>query len=100
MDNLIVNARKNVFPGGALRLELTVDDGTLRFSIFNQGHPIPEHDLPKIWTKFYRDSNAQYSGSGLGLSIVAQILSMQNLPYGAENQMDGVRFWFSVPVTP
>ena len=100
LDNLIVNARKNVFPGGALRLELTVDDGTLRFSIFNQGHPIPEHDLPKIWTKFYRDSNAQYSGSGLGLSIVAQILSMQNLPYGAENQMDGVRFWFSVPVTP
>ena len=46
----------------------------------------------KIWTKFYRDSGAEYSGSGLGLSIVAQILSMQNLPYGAENQTGGVRF--------
>lgn len=99
LGNLIVNARKNVFPGRVLRLELTVDDGTLHFSIFNQGRPIPEHDLPKIWTKFYRDSNAEYSGSGLGLSIVAQILSMQNLPYGAENQADGVRFWFSIPIT-
>ena len=26
-------------------------------------------------------------------------LSMQNLPYGAENQEDGVRFYFSIPVT-
>lgn len=99
LDNLIVNAKKNVYPGGILRLELTADNGTLHFSIFNQGRPIPESDLPKIWTKFYRDSGAEYSGSGLGLSIVAQILSMQNLPYGAENQADGVRFWFSIPVT-
>ena len=99
LDNLIVNAKKNVYPGGVLRLELTVDDGALHFSIFNQGRTIPEHDLPKIWTKFYRDSGAEYSGSGLGLSIVAQILSMQNLPYGAENQADGVRFYFSIPVT-
>ena len=99
LDNLIVNAKKNIVPGGVLRLELTVDDGTLHFSIFNQGRPIPENDLPKIWAKFYRDSGAKYSGSGLGLSIVAQILSMQNLPYGAENQADGVRFYFSIPVT-
>ncbi len=99
LDNLIVNAKKNVYPGGVLRLELTVDDGALHFSIFNQGRPIPESDLSKIWTKFYRDSGAEYSGSGLGLSIVAQILSMQNLPYGAENQAGGVRFYFSIPVT-
>ena len=99
LENFMVNARKNVRPGGVLRLELTVDDGALHFSIFNQGRTIPENDLPKIWTKFYRDSNAGYSGSGLGLSIVAQILSMQNLPYGAENRVDGVLFWFSIAVT-
>ena len=99
LDNLIVNAKKNVYPGGVLRLELTADDGVLHFSIFNQGRPIPESDLPKIWAKFYRDSSAEYSGSGLGLSIVAQILSMQNLHYGAENQTGGVRFYFSIPVT-
>ena len=98
LDNLIVNARKNVSPGGVLRLELAAEGEMLHFSVFNQGRPIPENDLPRIWTKFYRDSGAKYSGSGLGLSIVAQILSMQNLPYGAENQDDGVRFYFSVPV--
>lgn len=98
LDNLIVNAKKNVHPGGILRLELTLNGGALHFSIFNQGRPIPENELPKIWTKFYRDSDAEYSGSGLGLSIVAQILSMQKLSYGAENLADGVRFYFSIPV--
>ena len=98
LSNLIVNAKKNIVSGGVLRLELTADNGTLHFSIFNQGRLIPENDLAKIWTKFYRDSRAEYSGSGLGLSIVAQILSMQNLPYGAENQAGGVRFWFSIPI--
>ena len=99
LDNLIVNAKKNVHPGGVLRMELIPDDDTLHFSIFNQGQPIPVDDLPKIWTKFYRDNGAEYSGSGLGLSIVAQILSMQKLPYGAENLADGVRFYFSIPIT-
>lgn len=96
---LIVNARKNVLPGGVLRLELTLDNGSLLFSVFNQGRPIPEDELPKIWTKFYRNSNAKYSGSGLGLSIAAQVLSMHELRYGAENQTGGVRFWFSIPIT-
>ena len=99
LGNLIVNAKKNVHPGGVLRLELTENAGDLHVAIFNQGRHIPADNLPKIWTKFYRDSGAEYSGSGLGLSIVAQILSMQNLPYGAENQTDGVRFYFSIPVT-
>ena len=97
LGNLIVNAKKNVFPGGVLRLELTENGGDLHFAIFNQGRPIPADNLPKIWTKFYRDSGVEYSGSGLGLSIVAQILSMQKLPYGAENLADGVRFYFSIP---
>jgi len=97
LGNLIVNAKKNVRPGGVLRVELTADGGALHFSVFNQGRTIPENELPKIWMKFYRDSGAAYSGSGLGLSIAAQILSMQNLPYGAENRADGVRFWFSIP---
>lgn len=98
LNNLIVNAKKNVSPNGILRLTLAEDDGMLCFSIFNQGAPIPKEKLSKIWDKFYRDENAKYSGSGLGLSIAAQILSMQNLEYGVENLPDGVSFFFSIPV--
>lgn len=98
LDNLIVNAKRNVCPGGTLKLLLKENGNMLDFSIFNQGLPIPQENLPKIWTKFYRDKNSKYSGSGLGLAIVSQILSMQNFPYGAENQTGGVEFYFSVPI--
>lgn len=100
LDNLIVNARKNVCPGGILKLSLTKKDGLLRFSIFNQGAAIPEENLDKIWIKFYRDAASSYSGSGLGLAIVAQILSMQKFSYGARNLSDGVEFYFAIPAVP
>lgn len=97
LNNLIVNAKRNVRPGGILKLSLTEREGMLDFFIYNQGQPIPQENLPKIWTKFYRDKNAKYSGSGLGLAIVAQILSMHHLKYGASNRQDGVTFYFSIP---
>lgn len=98
LNNLIVNARKNVLKNGIIRLSLTRHDDKLYFSIFNQGMPIPQEHLPKIWEKFYRDKNAGYSGSGLGLAIVAQILSMQNIEYGVTNQPEGVEFFFFIPI--
>lgn len=97
LDNLIVNAKRNVQPGGILKLSLKENSGMLDFTIFNQGPSIPQENLSKIWTKFYRDKNSKYSGSGLGLAIVAQILSMQHLTYGAANQPGGVAFYFSIP---
>ena len=98
LNNLIVNAKRNVRPGGVLKLVLKEHDGILDFSIYNQGHTIPQENLSKVWTKFYRDKNTKYNGSGLGLAIVAQILSMQHLTYGAANQKDGVEFYFSIPI--
>lgn len=97
LDNLIVNAKKNVRQGGILKFSLRENGGMLDFSIFNQGPLIPQENFSKIWAKFYRDRNAKYSGSGLGLAIVAQILSMQHIDYGAENKHDGVMFYFSIP---
>lgn len=97
LNNLIVNAVKNVAPKGILKLSLTLQNGMLRFEIFNQGKQIPQEKLCRIWDKFYRDKNAEYSGSGLGLAIVAQILSMQNLKFGVNNLADGVESFFIIP---
>lgn len=97
LNNLIVNAVKNVSPNGILKLSLTRQNDRLRFAIFNQGKQIPPENLDRIWDKFYRDKNAKYSGSGLGLAIVAQILSMQNIEFGVNNLADGVTFFFFIP---
>ncbi|MDE6387232.1 MAG: HAMP domain-containing histidine kinase [Lachnospiraceae bacterium] len=97
LNNLIVNAAKNVSVNGIIKLSLVEQGGMLHFAVFNQGTCIPQEKLSKVWEKFYRDNNTKYNGSGLGLAIVAQVLSMQNLEYGARNLPDGVEFFFSIP---
>lgn len=98
LSNLIVNAKKNVRTHGRIRLSLTEHDNILQASVFNEGNPIPQETLSKIWEPFYRDKNAKYSGSGLGLAIVAQIFSMQQIAYGVNNTPDGVEFFCSMPI--
>ncbi len=97
LNNLIINAKKNVSLNGILKLSVTRQNAKWYFSIFNQGNPISQENLSRVWEKFYRDKNVKYSGSGLGLAIVAQILSMQNLEYGIKNLSNGVVFFFSIP---
>lgn len=97
LNNLIVNAKKHVCDDGELHLSVTYGDRKLRFSIFNQGNQIPEQDISKIWQKFYQGEHSQNGGSGLGLSIVAQILSMYHTEYGSVNQNNGVVFYFDFP---
>lgn len=66
LDNLIENARKNVREGGEIRLTISCFEKELSFSLFNQCAPIPEPELPKIWSKFYRGQNTAGSGSDWG----------------------------------
>lgn len=98
LDNLIGNARKYVSPGGDISLSVKYEDDWLRFSVFNSCPSIPEEEIPRLWSKFYRRKNAQQGGSGLGLAIVAQILSMYDVPYGVRSQEEGIEFYFRFPV--
>ena len=59
----------------------------LQFSVRDTGIGIPDEDLPKIFEPFKQlDSGSarRYGGSGLGLSIVAQIAQL----YDAGIQLD------------
>jgi two-component system, OmpR family, sensor histidine kinase MprB len=70
LTNLLDNAAKWSPPAGTVRVTLhqgavTVDD---------EGPGIAEGDLPHIFERFYRSDDARaMPGSGLGLSIVAQV---------------------------
>lgn len=97
VENLLLNARKNVKPNGILKLTVKEEEQNVIFQIFNQGKCIPENVIDKIWEKFYRTSETEYEGTGLGLAIVAQVLNMQNYTYGVHNKEEGVEFYFGLP---
>lgn len=72
---------------------------TVRVSVFNTGKRIPEEDIEKIWTKFYKVDKArtrEYGGNGIGLSIVKAIIESFHRECGVINHEDGVEFWFEL----
>lgn len=99
LENLMENAKKHVRDAGKIKLTVSSDENKVKFTVFNQGKSIPENEISKIWTKFYRGEDSQSGiSSGLGLAIVSQILSMYEVNYGVLNLQDGVEFYFEFPI--
>ncbi len=68
----------------------------VRLTVYNDGKPIPEEDLPHIWDKFYKVDKAHtraYGGSGIGLSIVKSVMEAHHQAYGVRNTEGGVEFF-------
>lgn len=102
VSNLISNAVKYAQMGGALEWTSELKGQTLEINIADSGIGIPEEELPKLFTKFYRASNAQAhqtKGTGLGLYIVKQSVEQMGgsiTVTSAENK--GARFIITLPV--
>lgn len=76
-SNLVGNAVKYTGSNGMIEVRISELDGNIRVEITDNGIGIPRKDILKIFKDFYRASNITdktYEGSGLGLSIVKQII--------------------------
>ena len=103
ITNYLNNALNHL--SGERRIEIRLEpvDKEVRVSVFNTGNPIPEEDLDKLWTKFYKVDKAhtrEYGGGGIGLSIVKAIMDSHNKACGVVNRPDGVEFWFTLDGSP
>ncbi len=94
--NLLDNAAKWSPPGG--QIEVRVRDGEV--SVRDHGPGIADSDLPHVFDRFYRASEARgMPGSGLGLAIVRQVAEAHNGAVTAERANGGgARLRLSVPV--
>lgn len=78
---LVDNAIKYTPAGGEVRLSLSSDTARAVFEVRDSGIGIAKEDLPHIFERFYRASNARDSGvegTGLGLAIAAWIAAAHN----------------------
>jgi two-component system, OmpR family, phosphate regulon sensor histidine kinase PhoR len=76
MDHLLGNAIKYTMPGGTITINGNVEQSQIILQVCDTGLGIPAMDMPYIFDKFYRASNAsmETSGTGLGLAIVRSIV--------------------------
>ena len=68
--------------------------------VINQGPPVPDEHLDRIFDKFHRVTAAdRITGTGLGLSICKGIVEAHGGRLWAENLPDGFAFNFTLPLT-
>jgi PAS domain S-box-containing protein len=87
LDNLIGNAVKYSPDGGAVVVEVGRDDATVRLAVRDSGIGIPAADLPTIFERFTRASNATTQpGTGLGLASVRHLVEAHGGEVSVESQ--------------
>ena len=77
LDNLINNAIKYNYLGGAVRVSAQPGTDYVIVSIEDQGIGIPLEEQPKLFERFYRVRSPEAEdihGTGLGLSIVKSVI--------------------------
>lgn len=97
--NYFTNAIHHVRKNGTIKVSVIQNEEVATVHVFNTGDNIPEDDIDKVWTKFYKVDKArsrEYGGSGVGLSIVKAIMNMHGKRFGVKNVEGGVDFWFEL----
>ncbi|UWG98610.1 cell wall metabolism sensor histidine kinase WalK [Dehalobacter sp. DCM] len=101
VTNLVDNAIKYSPAGGKIRLAVSEQAEGILFEVIDSGPGIPEHDVPRIFERFYRvdkGRNRKQGGTGLGLAIVKHILETHGTRINVESTLGrGSRFYFTLP---
>ncbi len=105
VGNLVGNALKFTGRGGEVRVAATREaDGGARIEVADTGVGIHPAELPRIFDRFYRGSQANEArgtGSGLGLAIVKSIVDMHRGTIEVESRVGhGARFVVTLPRDP
>ena len=97
--NLISNSIKYAPPGTEINISGRSDGSGFLVKVANQGPPVPEEHLTRIFDKFYRVTEAErITGTGLGLSICKGIIEAHGGSIWAANEAGGFAFYFRLPL--
>ena len=96
--NLLKNALRHTPPGGEISVSAHPEGKQVRFTVEDTGSGIPEAYLPLVFEKFFRvPGQDQESDTGLGLSIVKEIIALHGGQVAVSSQEGkGTRFTFTL----
>jgi len=100
VSNLISNAVKFCGDDKTVDVVLKKQGRQVKVSVIDHGCGIAPEDLEHIWERYYRASSnmvRSVEGSGLGLSICKENLSLHKSDFGVDSTLGkGSTFWFKL----
>ncbi len=101
IQNLLTNAVLYTNTGGEIIISLKNSDKGIEFKISDSGIGIPKVQQKRVFTKFFRGTNAMKvdtGGTGLGLYISKNIIEAHNGKIWFESEEgNGTTFYFTLP---
>lgn len=101
VNNLLYNALRHTPEGGLIVVQAVQRGSLAEIAISDTGRGISPELLPNVFTRYYQAERSQRSpgGSGLGLSIVKQIVEAHDGTISVESEQgQGTTFRFSLPL--
>ncbi|WP_294855892.1 vancomycin resistance histidine kinase VanS [uncultured Oscillibacter sp.] len=99
-NNILKNAAAYSYPNTEILISAEEMDGYIKIVFQNQGNTIQPDKLVAIFEKFYRLDEARTSdtgGSGLGLSIAKEIVTLHGGTIDAQSKENTITFTVTLP---
>lgn len=99
LSNVIHNAIDFMPVKGSLQLTAKIVGDHIQLTIFNEGPPIPEYALSRLYERFYslpRPDSGEKS-TGLGLNFVKEVIALHQGRMVIENRATGVNVLIELP---
>lgn len=100
LSNLITNAVKYCGEDMVVIINLKKTGRKVRCEVIDHGAGIAPDEVNHVWERYYKSSTHHVrptDGSGLGLSIVKEILTLHKANYGVNSKVGkGSTFWFEL----
>jgi len=103
LQNLLSNAHKYGGADGAIEIGLHATDTEASVRVLDRGLGLADADIERLFSPFYRTSEAQKTagGLGLGLSVCERIVTaLGGRMWAAHRDGGGSEFGFALPLAP
>jgi GAF domain-containing protein/anti-sigma regulatory factor (Ser/Thr protein kinase) len=101
VGNLLTNALAYT-AGGPILVRAHREPRAVRIDVVDHGPGLAEEEVGRVWESFYRGTESAQlpnRGSGLGLTVVKQLVELHGGKVGVEETPGGgATFWFTLPV--
>ena len=96
LQNYVMNAMQVLPAGGTIEVRSRLLEGGVKVEVLDNGPGFAENESDKLFSPFF---STKPTGSGLGLTICAQIIKAHGGVPGAENrERGGAKFSFILPL--